>query len=69
MFKSIKHKPDGKNHLEGLEVNEWIIMIKMNLKEIDGSVWTVYMSQNKVQWRYVVNTAYNLRVPDMAGYF
>jgi hypothetical protein len=38
--------------------------IKMNLREIgwDGMVW-IYLAQDREQWRALVNTVMNLRVP------
>jgi hypothetical protein len=42
----------------------WVDNIKLNLKEIgwDGMDW-IDLAQNRDQWRALVNTAMNLRVP------
>jgi hypothetical protein len=44
--------------------------IKMNLREIgwDGMDW-IDLSQNRNQWRALVNTVMNLRVPENTGKF
>jgi hypothetical protein len=42
----------------------WVDNIKMNLREIgwDGVYWMA-MGQDRAQWRALVNTVLNLRVP------
>jgi hypothetical protein len=41
-----------------------MILIKMDLREIEWGVWTGLTSpQDRDQWRAVVNTVINLRVP------
>jgi hypothetical protein len=48
----------------------WVDNIKMDLREIgwDGGDW-IYMAQDRDQWRALVNTVLNLRVPQNAGGF
>jgi hypothetical protein len=42
----------------------WVDNIKMDLREIgwDGMDW-IYLAQNRDEWRALVNTVMNLRVP------
>jgi hypothetical protein len=42
----------------------WVDNIEMDLREIgwDGMDW-IYLAQDRDQWRALVNTAMNLRVP------
>jgi hypothetical protein len=56
-------KPEEKRPL-GRPRHRWVDNIKMDLKEIgwDGMVW-IELAQDRDQWRAVVNTVMNLRVP------
>jgi hypothetical protein len=55
--------PEGKRPL-GRPRRRWVDNIKMNLREIgwDGVDW-IDMAQDRDQWRALVNTVLNLRVP------
>jgi hypothetical protein len=55
--------PEGKRPL-GRPRRRWVDNIKMDLREIgwDGVDWT-YMAQDRDQWRALVSTVLNLRVP------
>jgi hypothetical protein len=53
-------KPEGKRPL-GRPRRGWVDNIKMDLREI-GWDW-MDLAQDKDQWRALVNTAMNLRVP------
>jgi hypothetical protein len=56
-------KPEGKRPL-GRPRRRWVENIKMDLREIgwDGIEW-IYLAQDRDQWRALVNTIMNLRVP------
>jgi hypothetical protein len=56
-------KPEGKKSL-GRPRRRWVDNIKMDLREIgwDGKDW-IELAQDKDQWRALVNTVMNLRVP------
>jgi hypothetical protein len=56
-------KPEVKRAL-GRPKRRWVDNIKMALKEIewDGMDW-IDLAQDRVQWRALVNTVMNLRVP------
>jgi hypothetical protein len=56
-------KPEGKRPL-GRSRRRWVDNIKMDLREIgwDGVDW-MDMTQDRDQWRALVNTVLNLRVP------
>jgi hypothetical protein len=56
-------KPEGKRLL-GRPRRRWVDNIKMGLREIgwDGVDWTD-MVLDRYQWRTLVNTVLNLRVP------
>jgi hypothetical protein len=56
-------KPEGKRPL-GRPRRRWVDNIKMHLKEIgwDG-VNSIDLAQDRDQWRALVNTVMNLRVP------
>jgi hypothetical protein len=49
---------------EGKRPHRWVDNIKMDLREIgwDGLDW-IDLAQNRDQWRALVNTVMNLRVP------
>jgi hypothetical protein len=55
--------PEGKRPLERPR-RRWVDNIKMDLREIgwDGMNW-INLAQNMDQWRVLVNTVMNLRVP------
>jgi transposase len=56
-------QPNGKRPL-GRPRRRWVDNIKMNLREVgwDGIDW-IDLAQDRDQWRAVVNTLINLRVP------
>jgi hypothetical protein len=56
-------KPEGKRPL-GRPRHRWVDNIKMYLGEIgwDGRDW-IKLSQDRDQWRALVNTVMNLQVP------
>jgi hypothetical protein len=56
-------KPEGKRPL-GRPRSRWVDNIKMDLREIrwDGMDW-IDQAQDRDQWRALVNTLMNLRVP------
>jgi hypothetical protein len=56
-------KPEEKRPLERLR-RRWEDNIKMNLREIVwGDMDWIDLAQNRDQWRALVNTVINLRVP------
>jgi hypothetical protein len=62
-YRILVGKPEGKRPL-GRPRRMWVDNIKMDLREIgwDGMDW-IDLAQDKDQWRAVVNTVMNLRVP------
>jgi hypothetical protein len=56
-------KPEGKRPL-GRPRRRWVDNIKMDPREIgwDGMDW-IELAQDRDQWRALVNTVMNLRVP------
>jgi hypothetical protein len=56
-------KPEGKRQL-GRPRRRWVENIKMDLREIgwDGMDW-IDLAQDRDQWKALVNTVMNLRVP------
>jgi hypothetical protein len=62
-YRILVGKPEGKRPL-GRPRRRWMNNIKMNLREIgwDGVDW-IELAQDRDQWRTLVNTAMNLRVP------
>jgi hypothetical protein len=56
-------KPEGKRPL-GRPRSRWADNIKMNLKETGwGGMDCIHLAENRDQWRALVNTVMNLRVP------
>jgi hypothetical protein len=56
-------KPEGKRPL-GRQRSRWVDNIKMDLREIGwGGVDLIYLAQDRDQWRALLNTVMNLRVP------
>jgi hypothetical protein len=62
-YRILMGKPEGKRLL-GRSVRKWMANIKMDLGEIgwDGMDW-IDLAQDRNQWRALVNTVMNLRVP------
>jgi hypothetical protein len=62
-YRTVVGKPEGKRPL-GRPRRRWVNNNKMDLKEIglDGMDW-IELAQDKDQWRALVNTVMNLRVP------
>jgi hypothetical protein len=57
-------KPEGKRPLERPR-RRWVNNIKLDLREMD---W-IDLAQDRDQWRVLINTVMNLRVPYNAGKF
>jgi hypothetical protein len=57
-------KPEGKRPL-GRPKRKWMDNIKMDLREIgwNNDVDWIELAQDRDQWRALVNTVMNLRVP------
>jgi hypothetical protein len=56
-------KPEGKRPL-GRPRRRWVDNIKMDLGEIEwDGVDSIELAQDRDQWRALVNTVMNLRVP------
>jgi hypothetical protein len=62
-YRILVGKPEGKRSL-GRPRRRWVDNIKMDLGEIgwDGVDW-IELAQDRDQWRALVNTVMNLRVP------
>jgi hypothetical protein len=62
-YRILVGNPEGKRPL-GRPRRRWMDNIKMDLRVIgwDGMDWTV-VAQDREQWRALVNTVMNLRVP------
>jgi hypothetical protein len=62
-FRILVGKPEGKRPL-GRPRRRWMGNIKIDLREIgwDGMDW-IDLAQDRDQWRALVNTVMNLRVP------
>jgi hypothetical protein len=62
-YRILVGKPEGKRTL-GRPRRRWVDNIKMDLREIgwDGKNW-IDLARDRDQWRAVVNTVMNLRVP------
>jgi hypothetical protein len=63
VYRVLIGKPEGKRPL-GRPRHRWKDGIRMNIREIGwGSVDWIQLAQDRVQWRALVNTVMNLRVP------
>jgi hypothetical protein len=63
MLEILVGKPEEKRPL-GRPRPTWEDNIKMDLKEVGfGGVDYIYLAQDRDQWRALVNTVMNLRVP------
>jgi hypothetical protein len=62
-YRILVGKPEGKRPL-GRPRRRWVDNIKIDLRELgwDGVDW-IDLAQDRVQWRALVNTVMNLRVP------
>jgi hypothetical protein len=62
-YRILVGKPEGKRPL-GRPRRRWVDNIKMDLREIgwDGVDW-IDLARNRDQWRALVNTVMNFRVP------
>jgi hypothetical protein len=62
-YRILAGKPEGKRPL-GRPRRRWVENIKIDLREIgwDGMHW-IDLAQDRDQWRALVNTVMNLRVP------
>jgi hypothetical protein len=62
-YRILVGKPEGKSSL-GKQRRMWVDNIKMDLREIgwDGIDW-IDLAQDRNQWRALVNTVMNFRVP------
>jgi hypothetical protein len=63
VYRVLVWRSEGKGLLERPRLR-WEYNIKMDLREvgIDRAIW-IRLTQDKVQWRALVNTVMNLRVP------
>jgi hypothetical protein len=63
IYRTYVGKPEGKKPI-GRQRRRWMDNIKMDLREIgwDGMDWIV-LAPDRDQWRALVNTVMNLRVP------
>jgi hypothetical protein len=55
-------KPEG-NRLLGIPRRRWVDNIRINVREDWVVINWIYLAQDASQWRYIVNTVMNLRVP------
>jgi hypothetical protein len=62
-YRILVGKPEGKSPLKSSR-RRWVTNIKMDLRDIgwDGMDW-IDLAQDKDQWRALVKTVMNLRVP------
>jgi hypothetical protein len=62
-YRTLVEKPEGKRPL-GRPRHRWVGNIKINVRDIGwGDMDWIDLAQNRDQWRALVNTFMNLRVP------
>jgi hypothetical protein len=61
-YRILVGKPEGKRPL-GRPIRRWVDNIKMELREIWGGRNWIDLAQDWDQWRVLVNTIMNIRVP------
>jgi hypothetical protein len=61
-YKTLVGKPEGKRPL-GRPRRRWEDNIRIDQREIWGGMGWIYLAQNRDQWKALVNTVMNLRVP------
>jgi hypothetical protein len=63
-YKALDAKPEGKNHLEDLDVDGKVMLYWTDLRKMvwEGVGW-IHLAQDRDQWRAVVNPVMNLRSP------
>jgi hypothetical protein len=62
-YRILVRKPEGKRPLRKPK-RKWVDNIKMYLREIDcGGMDWIDVTQDRDQWKVLVNTVMNLRVP------
>jgi hypothetical protein len=63
VYRILVGEPEGKI-LQGRPRRRWVDNIKMDFRDIgwDGMDW-IDLAQNRDQWRALVNTVMNLRIP------
>jgi hypothetical protein len=68
-YRILVGKSEGKRPVEDQDIGVWIIL-KIDVTEIewDGTDW-IDLAQDRNQWRALMNTVMNLRVPYNAGKF
>jgi hypothetical protein len=60
-YRILASKPEGKLPLR--EASRWEDNIKMYLREVNCEDVDIHLARERVQWRALVNTVINLRVP------
>jgi hypothetical protein len=62
VYKILVGKPEGRRPVgrPGRPKHRWEDTIKMDLREMDGRVWTGFMAQHSNQWQALVTMAMNL---------
>jgi hypothetical protein len=62
-YRILMGKPEVKRPV-GRHTRRWVDNIKMDLRKIGGGgMYWIYLAQDRDQWRALVNTVMNLRVP------
>jgi hypothetical protein len=62
-YRIVTAKPEGKGPL-GRPRHRWVDNINIDLREIEwGGMYWIDLAQDREQWRALVNTVMNLRVP------